>query len=324
MIPKFRRTNRLLKWIAENNYSKMRLPKENEAVFFKSNEDESTIAHNLVNYAEETYKDDLDHDLENVISKNAGATVRYIQHLSRYGKNIRPEIIYFLKGDGAFLCQISREVGRLPLDLEADIKSPNDFLTYFSGLCHRGEKTRLIDMENRIFINNDSVAVPSCVAKYANLINELPQELKDILKKDNAAIMEYQAFISRKNKFIDNDLMDCLAGDDENLFKLASNYLSKRLPEHLEKTMSNPKSLFDYARLVVRNRLPEELENHLVKDHKIAVDYAFNIIRAYASVRLPEVVHSAIVMKSFEVPNDSTIKRYINECDRDTSVPGSW
>lgn len=326
MPPKFRKTNRLLKWMAENCYGKTRLPKECEAVFFKTNETECTVAQNLVHYADETYQDNLDVELENLILKDASSTVNYIHHLTRHNKSVRPEIIYSLKGNGKCLSQISRNVGRLPLDLEACITDPADFLTYVAGLRNRGEKHRIVEMENRIFLaDTDNPCMASFVAKYAQYIGELPQEFKDVLKKDGEAIMEYQNYLSRNyNKLIDDELRDCLAGNDRNLLKFASNYLHKRLPEHLEKTLTDPGVIYNYARSIVRNRLPEELENHLAKDYGVAVQYAFEVIRAYACVRLPEVVHSAMVMKSFELPHDSTIKRYINECEKDTTVPGSW
>ena len=51
-IPKFRLTSRLMSWVNENWYGSNRLPANIEEVFFKSKEETSTIAYNIVCYAE--------------------------------------------------------------------------------------------------------------------------------------------------------------------------------------------------------------------------------------------------------------------------------
>lgn len=320
----FRKTSRLVKWVRENSFGYTRLDKKDEEVFFKSKEPGEVIAHNLVEYAEHCHNDNLDSDQEKLLFAWPGHLLRYIQHLSRKGK-VRFDLVNHLKGCSRELACVAKEYGRLPADLEKDIEEPEHFLIYITGLRNKGVQDRIVDMENRIFFGGkyDNKTLAPYVAKYSQHI-ELTPELKEILKSDNDSIMEYTQILLNKGKTVDDDLRDCLAGDDKNLLKYSMNFIRKRLPQHLEKTLTDPPTILQYATRVVRNRLPEDLENHLASDYRCAVSYAFDVIRAFACVRLPEVVHSAMVMKSFELPNDSTIKRYISECEKDTTVPGSW
>lgn len=324
--PRFRMTSRMIKWMDENYHPRKRFPEDIEKVFFKSKESEDVIAYNLVQYAERI-DDPITVDMEKLIEKHPNSMVQYIKHLHYSGLEIRPELLNSLKGNGSCLAELGSTVGRLPRELEQDIVHPENFLTYVTQLrLNKGFEQRIIEQESIVFFSNGLSPEKNAeyVAKYALHIGVLPPEFKELLKANNNAIMEYSSYLLTKKLPLDDDLQDCLAGDDKNLLKYAQNHIRKRLPIKLEKTLTDPQILLNYARNVVRNRLPEELENNLVKDHRVAVSYAFDVIRAFACIRLPEVVHAALVMKSFETPDDHHIKRYIGECERDTSVPGTW
>lgn len=325
-IPHFRLTRRLRQWMSNNSNHGNRLPKDVEEVFFKSKESADTIASNLVNYANETYNEPLSVELENLILKSPKAVVNYLTHLKYRHLPIRDVFIQSLKGHPHCLAQAAASVGRLPRELESEIVNADHFLTYVGSLRNNGKSQRIIEQEPAVFFsgNNSPAKVAEAVANYAGFIGVLPPELKELLKANNNAIMSYANFLKNQNMSLDSDLVDCLAGDDENLFKYAQNYLRKRLPEHLEKTFTDPSIIVNYARNIVRGRLPEELENHLASDYRAAASYAFDVIRGFACVRLPDVVHSAMVMKSFETPNEPAIKRYIQECEKDTTISGSF
>ena len=331
-IPKFRLTHRLIDWMNENHFTHNRLPKRIEEVFFKSKESPSTIASNLVCYAEKVSADDLDDELEGVIKKDNNALVNYINHLGNIRKPIKPELILCLKGDGKSLSSISCSVGRLPRELEADITNPQHFVNYVRGIGRKehvygnSSKLRIPEMEQVVFLSetNPIHLVVENLVEYASVVGRLPEELENLLKGHGSQILLYFSRMNSISQPFNEQLVDSLAGDSESLLQYAQNYLRKRLPVHLEKTMSDPKSLLNYAKNIVKGRLPEELENHFAKDYRLASDYAFNVIRAFACVRLPEVVHAAMVMKSFEIPDDLYIKRYVTECEKDTTVSGSW
>jgi hypothetical protein len=50
--------------------------------------------------------------------------------------------------------------------------------------------------------------------------------------------------------------------------------------------------------------------------HNAAVRYAFNVIRAFApgAAALKQIPRLTLVMKSFELPDDTLIKKYIDAC----------
>lgn len=333
MTPKFRLTSRLISWLQNNVHNHRRLPASIEEVFFKSKEPVETIAYNLVTYAGQVHLERLSKELECLILRNNSATVRYISWLKNQRLAIGDDFVLNLKGDENSLSAISGDVGRLPRDLEKDIVSPACFIQYVSGVKNYNfrngiKEVRIEEQEKEVFFSNKKYTpekMAEFVAKYANVVGPLPTELKELLKANSKAILEYAQTLKSKNMTLDDDLRDCLAGDSESLLRYAQYHLGgRRLPQHLEKTMTHPQSLYNYAKSIVQGRLPEELENHLASDTSVASAYAFDVVRGFASVKLPEVVHSAIVMRSFENPNDFHIKRYIKECEKDTSVPGSW
>lgn len=328
IIPKFRLTSRLIKWMDENYYQNTRFPSRNEEVFFKSKEDSGTIANNLVHYASKVYMDKLDGDLEDVIKKSPSAVVAYIAHLKSRSRNMNSGLLLSLAGHGQFIAQVSTSLGRLSKEFEDDIQHPEHFVQYMNGIrMHDGKVNRIPEMEARIFDPNKFPAgkVAECVVRYATIIGtELPEELKNLLMGHGNQIIEYATVLNNWNKTLDDGLLDSMAGDDKNLLRYAQNHIRRRLPNHLEKTMTDPHVLLNYAKSIVRGRLPEEMENNFAADHVVASTYAFDVIRGFACVRLPDVVHTAMIMKSAANPNDHYIKRYVKECEKDTTVSGSW
>jgi len=326
--PKFRLTNRLVKWMNENYFQETRLPNRIEEVFFKSKEDIEIIADNLVRYARKVRQDNLSSDLEDVIKKSPKAVVQYLDHLRSVSKTIKPDLLLSLKGNSACLADVSCSLGRLPKEFEDDITHPEHFVNYIGGIkIFNGEKKRIPEMESRIFDPNKfpGKKLAECVVNYATASGTvLDNELKSLLKGYGDQIIEYANLLRGWDKSLDEDLLDSLAGDNHNLYRYAHNISKKRLPSHLEKTMNDPKTLLQYARNIVKGRLPEELENNFASDHVTACSYAFDVIRGYACVRLPDVVHTSMIMKSSANPNDHYIKRYIAECEKDTTTSGSW
>lgn len=332
-IPKFRLTTRLVSWVEENHYTYNRLPKNIEEVFFKSKEDTNTIAMNMVSYAKKVHYDNLDIEQEEIIKKNPYAVVQYVYHLHSCGKTIKNDLLDCIKEHPNCLARVSMSVGRLPRELEVKIDDPKNFIEYVSGIRSKGSyysrtsALRIPEMEQDILLSGrfDPKVVAESVVQYAEFVGKLPVELENLLMGHGEQILKYAVIIGNCDKQkISDDLLNSLAGDSHSLCEYARLHLKKRLPAHLEKTMSDPKYILNYAKYVVKTRLPEEMENHFAKDCRLASQYAFEIIRGFASVRLPEVVHSAMILQSYSNPNDHLIKQYVTECDKDTTVSGSW
>lgn len=133
------------------------------------------------------------------------------------------------------------------------------------------------------------------------------------------AMRKYVEYLSRlKNIHTDPSerMVDALKGWDIFLLQWAKE-IEKRLPQHLEDSLSNPNYLLKYAVEVLKGRLPEHLENLFYKDVHVATEYAFEVIRGFAPVKLPEHLHNFVVMKSFEHPHDRTIKAYMMASESD-------
>jgi hypothetical protein len=346
-IPKFRSTRRLVLW-CQVNYKRERLPAENEKCFLAGKEDPRIVASNLSTYASLVGK--LDSELEGLLKVSHKAILSYIGTLKGRNEEVPQELIDELKGDDENLLNYAKNYvrGRLPVHLEDSLSNPNHCLSYAQFIREPLPE----HLEDKVFTPNekyDANTIANILVRYAN-VTELRDKLKQVLKSSTTCVVEYGKALKFKGRMLDQDLQDSLAGDSHRLYELAATIIGGRLPEHLENTMSDGSQLFQYARMIlrgrlpanleakladspdycvkyaeeiVRGRLPEEIEVGLMKDHNAAVRYAFSVIRAFAPVRLPEQIHAYLVMKSFELPNDVLIKKYIDACDSDPNKVGN-
>jgi hypothetical protein len=349
-IPKFRNTRRLVLW-CQVNFKRERLPAENEKCFFSGKEDPRSVASNVASYASLVGK--LDVELEALLKPSHKAILSYFGSLHQRDLDLPQELVDELKGDDENLLLYAKNIvrGRLPSELEDTFSNPNLCLSYAQFI--RGPLPE--HLEEKVFSPSDRAdagGIANILTKYAAITNGVLREgLKNRLKASNSAIIEYGRLQKTYGRTLDVELQDCLSGDSHRLYELASTIIVGRLPEHLENTMSDGSQLYQYAKMIMRGqrlpanleakladspdycvkyaeeivcgRLPEEVEVGLMKDHNAAVRYAFNVIRAFAPVRLPEQIHAYLVMKSFELPNDVLIKKYIDACDSDPNKAGN-
>ena len=129
------------------------------------------------------------------------------------------------------------------------------------------------------------------------------------------SLMKYIGVIDRNGGESHERFLRALVGHDRH-FSSLSKFLKGRLPDYLEESISDPFVALEYARSVLRGRLPEKVEVVLQSDERCAVRYAFEVVRGFASPRLPDAVHSFLVMKSFEDPHNLEIRKYIQEVER--------
>jgi hypothetical protein len=182
---------------------------------------------------------------------------------------------------------------------------------------------RLPPDRERVFLKTkkeEPREVAACVSRYAVWAGRLP-EYEGLLVGHNDSVLLYLRSVRSKGGEVNQALLDSLAGDSRSLYRWAKDV--GRLPEHLEDTMTEPRFLFLYAKEVLRGRLPSHLEAGFFGDSYHLGRYAFDIIRGFAPVRLPEELHNCMVMKSFEEPDNDHIRAYMEACESDPNVVGN-
>lgn len=163
--------------------------------------------------------------------------------------------------------------------------------------------------------------VARCLARYSGWAGRLESEYESLLKVDRDSVVAYIHNLTAKDQEIGDDLLEVLSGDSRNLYRAAKDV--GRLPSHLEETISEPRYAFLYAKEVLRGRLPSGMESVFFNDPYHAAKYAFDVIRGFAPCRLPEELHTFMVMKSFESPDDENIKTYLLASESDPGRIGN-
>lgn len=317
-VPRFRVPGRLIAWMHANGIRE-RVPQA-EKVFQRGDKSDPWHA---ASYAKLVGK--LPPELERVVANCPSACVEYAGCV---GRDNLPDYVVDKCGEAAgYVVRLANKFhGRVPSHLEAAIKTPEEYVNY------AGEVGRVPELEDRILFSGDFPAKTLADAAQA-LVQRLSGgwgpvdkgpvsdfRIRNLIKGDVEAVERHMNFVGSRGCKLDEDFHECFMGHGPRLLRLAQ-HLRRRLPEHLEITWNEPISLVEYATSYVRARLPDQLEEVLATDHKSMVKYAFGIIRAYASPRLPDSLHQAVLLKSFEYPGDSDIKRYTEECDR-IQAPG--
>lgn len=188
----------------------------------------------------------------------------------------------------------------------------------------RNGRERLDPARERVFFTtkmDNPSEVAACVARYAMFVGPLEPEFEALLAPNHDSIVQYVRHMNHWKSGYLPSVVDELAGDSRCLYRVAD--CIGRLPKHLEDTISEPRYTFMYALEVLRGRLPRHLEDVFFKDTHYAAKYAFEVIRGFSSVRLPDELHSFMVMKSFENPEDEDIRTYMDATDNDPNKMGN-
>lgn len=184
-------------------------------------------------------------------------------------------------------------------------------------------RARLPAEREEVFFTSkeNPMAIASNLAEYALRTGKLEEKFEQLLKVCPGATLKYLNIMNREEEPISEDLLDSLKGKSPQLLSWAKT--SGRLPTHLEDSMDDPRYCFAYSKEVLKGRLPSHLESVFFKDSYIASRYAFEVIRGFSSVRLPEELHNFMVMKSFEDPENKHVKSYIEASENDPSKTGN-
>ena len=164
--------------------------------------------------------------------------------------------------------------------------------------------------------------VAQTLSEYAWHSGKLEVDLENLLKASPSAVITYARAIRREDLDISEDLEDALKGHSNQLYQLAQ-MRDKRLPTRLEDTIDKPYFALKYATDILHGRLPSHLETVFFKDARVASQYAFEVIRGFAPVRLPDDLHSFMIMQSFANPDNHHIKIYMEASESDPNKIGN-
>lgn len=189
---------------------------------------------------------------------------------------------------------------------------------------HRLNGTRLPPDSERVFFRTKKETpqdVAACVARYSSWVGSLGPELESLLVHSKDSVAQYIRSVHNRDGEYGESLLGVLAGDSRNLHRVSKDI--GRLPEGLERTITDPRYAFLYAKEVLRGRLPLEMESAFFGDAYYAAKYAFEVIRGFAPCRLPEELHTFMVMKSFEEPDNEHIRTYMEAAESDPNRVGN-
>lgn len=194
------------------------------------------------------------------------------------------------------------------------------------SLIANGGSARLPADRERVFLTTKKEKpeeVAACVSRYSHWAGRLSPEIESLMLCHHDSLVVYLIAVHNKEEEFPSYLLENLRGDNRNLWRVAKRI--GRLPENLEDSMGEgeAKYAFLYAKEVLRGRLPENLEGVFFKDTYYAAKYAFEVIRGFSSVRLPEALHNMMVMKSYEDPSNEDVKAYLDAAENDPDKVGN-
>ena len=162
---------------------------------------------------------------------------------------------------------------------------------------------------------------PASLAVYAEHVGTLTPRMEALLVGCPDSIIKYFKVLGRNMQDPPECLLKALAGHDRTYAEV-SRMLGGRLPEYLVDTITCPRVALWYASNILKSRLPSHIEEVLLGDADCAAKYAFDVVRAYSSPRLPDVLHNSILMRSYSDPNNQLIRQYVAEVERTSKEPG--
>lgn len=174
----------------------------------------------------------------------------------------------------------------------------------------------------------DDCIIADQVAEYASHVGPLELRFEKLMVGHPNAAYNYlrTVWYAKSNNpelELNPELLNTLKG--QGYFLLAwSQVTGERLPTELEDTFKDaePQYAYEYAKKILCGRLPEHIEDVFFKCEVYAARYAFDVIRGFASVRLPEALHNFMLLKSYE-DNNGWVKSYVEASENDPNKIGN-
>lgn len=194
--------------------------------------------------------------------------------------------------------------------------------------------TRLPAEREKVFFKcheKNPIAAASQLAEYASFVGKLDAPLEILFLSEPMSLLKYIKIVHNREQEVNPALVQALKAKGASNFLFSwAHHTKKRLDEDLENglddgTANCPRWCYRYAKEVLRGRLPEHLEEVFSKydDPYHASKYAFDVIRGFAPCRLPDDIHTYMVMKSFQDPDNEHIKTYMDASESNPDVVGN-
>lgn len=188
-------------------------------------------------------------------------------------------------------------------------------------VANNKRKTRLpSDREEVFFKLKELKTTPQMIYMYSSWVGPLDRELERLMFANPTVTADYIVRCWHLGREPDDEILSVIKESDALILRVVRS-MKARVPEWLEDQIRDPSSLVTYAKIAIRGRLPERLEQKLVGDLDACNDYAFGVIRGLASPKLPDPLHTFMVLKSFEMTDDEDLKEYFREIKNSSGMP---
>lgn len=162
------------------------------------------------------------------------------------------------------------------------------------------------------------IVTPGVAQHYCEVVGGATPYLESLILQDVECCMRHIKFLLNRGESPDERFLRMLAGHDRYFIELCGR-IGGRLPDYLLDTVKDPDVALQYAARFLKGRLPAHLESVFMDSPRHAVRYAFDVVRAFSSPRLPDFLHNAVVLS---VNADvSEVRRYVTEVERTSEKP---
>ena len=142
------------------------------------------------------------------------------------------------------------------------------------------------------------------VADYAHYVGRLELRFEKLMVGHPDAAFKYLTNVRHDGGELNPELLNTLKGHGGYLVQW-SKIIGSRLPPDLEDTLKDADARYAYQYA------------------KEVLWYAFDVIRGFSPVMLPEALHSFMILKSYENPNNSWVKSYVEASENDPNKTGN-
>jgi hypothetical protein len=159
------------------------------------------------------------------------------------------------------------------------------------------------------------ITEPASVLWYAQSVGPLPEIMELRLVESHQHVAKYLEMLHFRSMPMPECLLLALVGHDQYFLDLFQRMGS--LPDYLVDSIKNPKVVLQYA-IRRKERLPSHLEDVLAGDMECTLKYAFEVIRANASPRLPDNLHAMVMLSA---SGEQNVRHYLSEVERTSKEP---
>lgn len=162
------------------------------------------------------------------------------------------------------------------------------------------------------------IVTPGVAQHYSEVVGGATPYLESLILQDVECCVRHIKFLLNKGESPDERFLRALAGHDRHFIDLCGR-MGGVLPDYLLDTVTDPDVALQYAMRFLKGRLPSHVEEIFMNSPRHAVRYAFEVVRAFSSPRLPDPLHRSVIL-SVNV-DEADVRRYIREVERTSEKP---